>query len=103
MMDVPDWLRQNIATNLLTEGLIAALLLAWKYREWIRHRLEPNRDITISMNPANLTAEATPVLLSATIQGKSTVEATATVEKSRGTPSLARRLEELVSWFLHVS
>jgi hypothetical protein len=102
-MNVPDWLWQNITTDLLTEGLIAALLLAWKYREWIRHRLEHNRDVTISMNPANLTAEATPVLVSATIQGKTTVRATATVEKSRGTLSFARRLEELVSWYLHVS
>ena len=44
-----------------------------------------------------------PVYVSATIQGKSTVEATATVKKSLRTPSLARRLEELASWYLHVS
>jgi hypothetical protein len=52
-----------------------------------------------------------PVLLSGTIQGKSTVEGTLTVEKALDTRwnaetltlSLARRLEELVSWYLHVS
>jgi hypothetical protein len=43
------------------------------------------------------------VLGSATIQGKGTVRASATVEKPRYTPPLARRLEELAAWYLHVS
>jgi len=83
-------------------GIAFSAAWAWKNRQGIRHRLKPNRDVTISMNPAILTAEGqklTPVLLSGTIQGKSTVKGTLTVEK----PSLARRLEELASWYLHVS
>jgi|SRR5215211_3212997 len=97
-MNVPDWLWQNIVSDLLADGLKAAAigLLAWLYRKLMLMQRKP---VTISMKPANLTAEATPVLVSATIQGRSTVRATATVEKT----SLARRLEELVSWYLHVS
>jgi hypothetical protein len=100
-MTIPDWLWQGLVADAVWCGIAFSAAWAWKNRESIRHRLERNRKtIIISMNPANLTAEATPVLVSATIQAKSTVKATATVEN---TPSLARRLEELAAWYLHVS
>ena len=97
-MNVPDWLWQNIVSDLLADGLKAAAigLLAWIYRKLMLMQRKP---VTISMNPANLKAEGQPVYVSASIQAKSTVKATATVVK----PSLARRLEELAAWYLHVS
>jgi hypothetical protein len=97
-MNVPDWLWQNIVSDLLADALKAAAigLLAWIYRKLMLMQRKP---VTISMNPANLTAEGQPVYVSASIQAKSTVKATATVIK----PSLARRLEELAAWYLHVS
>ena len=99
-MTIPDWLWQGLVEDAVWWGIAFSTACAWKNRESIRHRLERNRKaVTISMNPANLTAEATPVLVSATIQAKSTVKATATVVK----PSLARRLEELAAWYLQVS
>jgi len=100
-MTIPDWLWQGLVEDAVWWGIAFSAAWSWKNRERIRHRLERNRKtVTISMNPANFTAEATPVLVSATIQSKSTVKATATVES---TPSLARRLEELAAWYLHVS
>ena len=100
-MTIPDWLWQGLVEDALWWGIAFSAAWAWKNRERIHHRLECNgKTVTISMNPANLTAEATPVLVSATIQAKSTVKATATVENI---PSLARRLEELAAWYLHVS
>jgi ketosteroid isomerase-like protein len=100
-MTIPDWLWQGLVEDAVWWGIAFSAAWAWKNRERIRHRLERNRKtVTISMNPANLTAEATPVLVSAAIQAKSTVKATATVEN---TPSLARQLEELAAWYLHVS
>jgi hypothetical protein len=97
-MNVPDWLWQNIVSEFLADGLkVAAIgLLAWIYRKLMLMQRKP---VTISMKPANLTAEGQPVYVSASIQAKSTVKATATVVK----PSLARRLEELAAWYLHVS
>jgi hypothetical protein len=96
-MNVPDWLWQELVGEAISKAIWPAItfsaVLAWKQFERYRKRQ------TISMNPANLTAEATPVYVSASIQAKSSVKATATVEK----PSLARRLEELAAWYLHVS
>jgi len=103
-MDQPHWLVQELTGEAVWTALALSAAWAWKNRESIRHRLERNpKPITISMSPAKLTAEAQPVFVSATIHTQSTVRATATVEKSRGTAPLARRLEELVSWYLHVS
>jgi len=100
-MTIPDWLWQGLVEDAVWWGIAFSAAWAWKNRERIRHRLGRNpKTIIISMNPANLTAEATPVLMSATIQAMSTAKATATV---KNTSSLARRLEELAAWYLHVS
>ncbi len=99
MNEVPDWLWQGIATNLLADGLVAAVLLAWKYRETIAQ--------TLSRQPV---VKEAPVL----IQGSSSVTARPTkitvgserqilYDIEAPTPSLSRRLEELASWYLHVS
>jgi hypothetical protein len=98
-MTIPDWLWQGLVEDAVWWGIAFSAAWAWKNREGIRHRLERNRNVTISMNPANLTAEGQPVYVSASRQAKSTVKATATVVK----PSLARRLEELAAWYLQVS
>jgi hypothetical protein len=92
-MNVPDWLWQELVAEAIWTGIFVSAGLAFKRFERYRKRQ------TISMNPANLTAEATPVYVSATIQGKSTVKANATVEK----PSLARWLEDFAAWYLRVS
>ena len=93
-MNIPDWLWQNTETNLLEE--VAAFMPIVHYTikaaRWAVTKYGKSRAI-----------QGKPVYVSATIQGKSTVEATSTVKKSLGTPSPARRLEELASWYLHVS
>jgi hypothetical protein len=81
-MNVPDWLWQGLLENAIWTGIVFSAAWVWKRRRAMQGK---------------------PVYVSATIQGKSTVEATATVKKSLRTPSLARRLEELASWYLHVS
>jgi hypothetical protein len=98
MNDVPDWLWQGIATNLLADGLVAAGWLAWKYREEIANKLRRTpEDIVINLQPLTLRAEPQPARITV---GKS-VDLRWKVEAP--TPSLARRLEELASWYLHVS
>jgi hypothetical protein len=85
-MNVPDWLWQELLGEATWKAILtgSAFIAGWALK---RRRAMQGK----------------PVLVSATIQGKSTVEGTATVEQSLGTPSLARRLEEFVSWYLHVS
>jgi hypothetical protein len=111
MSDVPDWLWQGIAANLLADGLVAVALLAWKYREQIAQRIRTNSPQTIriygipseeAVGEPTLTAGTTLDARWNVLQtvGKS-VDLRWNVEAP--TPSLARRLEELASWYLHVS
>jgi hypothetical protein len=37
MTNIPDWVWQGIAINLGSDALIAAILLAWKYRNKVWH------------------------------------------------------------------
>jgi hypothetical protein len=53
------------------------------------------------MQPATLRAEAQSLHVTVSDKLRITDNSLATV--SKGAPSLARRLEELVSWYLHVS
>lgn len=103
MNEVPDWLWQGIATNLLADGLVAAGWLAWKYRAKIIDTLDLTpEDIVVSMQPATLRAKGQPILLSAVSAGRSSSSATGTLTVVCQ-HSLARRLGELASWYLHVS
>jgi hypothetical protein len=96
MNDVPDWLWRELAGNAVWQVIwaiiTAAALWVWKYQK----RRTNNRE---------------PVLLSGEIAGRGEFAGTLTVGSERQilynveapTPSLARRLEELASWYLHVS
>jgi hypothetical protein len=99
-----DWFWQNVVPNLVADTMLGLAVLAWKHRRALYRK---------------------PVLLSAASGGKSGAAATPRVYKdvdlswnvySRAskdadlrwrveapTPSLARRLEELATWYLHVS
>jgi hypothetical protein len=94
MSDVPDWLWQGLAVWAAGKSLE----WAWIHRKVIADKLSRTpEDIVINLQPLTLRAEAQPV--SVTV-GKS-VDLRWKVEAP--TPSLARRLEELASWYLHVS
>ena len=93
--DVPDWLWQGVAVNLLT----GSAWLAWKHRQAIAQRLRKPRHIRVTVTDRiGITDNVQPVLLSGSIGGKGTVMGELTV----GSPSLARRLTEegleLLSW-----
>jgi hypothetical protein len=103
-MNVPDWLWQGLVENAIWAGI--AFSAGWAWKSW-------------------RAMQRKPVLLSGRLQGKSALEGTLTVVSKRQTfyavrtaeeskrrssykiesptPSLARRLEELMSWYLHVS
>jgi hypothetical protein len=102
-MNVPDWLWQSIEKNALDEIAAAMAIIHYtiKAAKWAvtKYAESRDKDVTISMNPANLTAEGQPVLLSGTIQAGSTVKGTLTVEK----PSLANRLGKFLYWLVQVS
>jgi hypothetical protein len=111
-MNIPDWLWRELVGNAVWEIPTVLVPLAWKYRKVIMNTLglKAERRV-INLQPLTLHAKAQPVLLSGTIEGKSTLDGTLTVGKSvdlrwnveAPTPSLARRLEELASWWLHIS
>jgi hypothetical protein len=102
MNHVPDWFWQNVISDFFTEGLGLALWLAWKYRKQLADKLRRS-----TPQPVVLSAQGI-----ATPRSRSSASGTLTVSKDcmdlRGnveapTPSLTRRLEELASWYLHVS
>ena len=108
MMDIPDWFWQGVVTNIVADAFGLAVWLAYRNREHLRDRLG---DFTASMTPASLNAEGRTVYISAMGEGTSSAHATITVGTDADlrwnveapTPSLARRLEELAAWYLHVS
>ena len=95
MTDLAETILSGILTGLAADALWESGKWAWKHREAILSKLGKRQ----------------PVLLSGAIEGGSTFDGTLTVGKSvdlrwkveAPTPSLARRLEELASWYLHVS
>jgi hypothetical protein len=111
MSDLTETILTGILTGLAADAMWESGKWAWKNRARIRSRLE-------SSNPQ-------PVLLSGEADGSGGMEGTLTVGKSVDvrwnvlqtvgksvdlrwrvevpTPSLAGRLEELASWYLHVS
>ncbi len=94
MNDVPDWLWQGIATNLIADSLVAAGWLAWKYRHILLDKLA-QQPVLISAAGGSIGDSAVTLTAGADADLRWKVEAP--------TPSLARRLEELASWYLHVS
>jgi hypothetical protein len=94
-------LAETILTGILT-GLAADAL--WESGKWAWIHREAILDALKTMNRE-------PVLLSGTMAAEGSFEGKLTVSNRQGsswnveapTPSLARRLEELASWYLHVS
>jgi hypothetical protein len=97
MVNEPHWLLQEMAGEAVWTALLFGGAWVYKNRERIRDRLG--------------SSSRKPVLLSGTIASEATFEGTPTVGSERqilynveaATPSLARRLEDLVAWYLHVS
>jgi hypothetical protein len=124
MTDLAETLLTGILTGLAADALWESGKWAWKNRGDIRNRLgRIPKPITVAMNPANLAAKAHKVTVSDTLG--ITDNALTTVSKDlelqwnvlstvgknlhlvwnveAATPSLARRLEDLAAWYLHVS
>ena len=111
MMDEPHWLLQELAGEAVWTALLISGAWVYKNRNHIRNKL-------VGRNRQ-------PVLLSGEVSGSSGMEGTLTVGSERQilydvralagserrivynvetpTPSLVKRLEELASWYLHVS
>ncbi len=80
-----DWLWQELVAEAIWTSIFISAAAAYEHREAILRKLGKRQ----------------PVLLSGTMEGGGTIKGTLTIDAS--TPSLARRLEELVSWYVHVS
>jgi hypothetical protein len=108
-MNVPDWLWQGLVEEAVWTGIFFSAAWAWKNREQIEQRLRGKRTIRANLtDELSTTDEATTTvrkeidlrwnvrrLVSKDIDLRWRVEAPA--------PSLARRLEDLAAWYLHVS
>jgi hypothetical protein len=104
-MNVPDWLWQNIVSDLLADGLkVAAIgLSAWMYRKM---RLMQRRPILLSgaiEGGSHLSGELSVGGHTRTVSDNIGVTDNVLVTLNKGTPSLASRLEELALWYLRVS
>jgi hypothetical protein len=114
---VPDWLWQGVASNLISEGLIATpflVWLAWKHREKILHTLTKQPVVKRSAAHIRGTSSLTARTIKITVNGGiGTMDSfTSTVGKSLGlrwnieapTASLTERLAEegleLLSWYV---
>jgi hypothetical protein len=108
-MNIPDWLWQELAADAIWTGIGFSTAWAWKKRQAILSMLSSRQ----------------PVLLSGEVGASAGMEGTLTVGKSvearwnvrsliskdlnalwnveSPTPTLARRVEELASWYLHVT
>ena len=115
MNDVPDWLWKGLAVAATWQVFWETGKWAWNHREEIAQRLRPPRTIRVTVTDRlELTDTASVQTLTGAgnlqvirpYSGFPTVQAgrpTLRVQDKASTPSLARRLEELASWYLHVS
>lgn len=86
-------------------------IAAWKYREAIARKFSTSPTIVFLKGAESDEITGTLHAISAASSGSSDATATLTVGSERTalwnieapTPSLARRLEELAAWYLHVS
>jgi hypothetical protein len=95
MNDVPDWLWQGLSVWAVGKSLE----WAWNHRKVIADKVSRTpEDIVINLQPLTLRAEAPPIRIAVTDKLDITDSVT-----SKVTSSLASRLGELASWYLHVS
>jgi hypothetical protein len=106
--NAPDWLWKGLAVWAVSKGIE----WTWLHREEIASKLRRTpKDIIVHLQPMTLRAESPPVHISAVSQRLSSYAVRVGEESTRRssyrieapTPSLARRLEELAAWYLHVS
>lgn len=106
--NAPDWLWKGLVVAASWE----AAKWVWKNREEIASKLSRTpEDIVINAQPLALHAELRPARLAVVSQRHSSYAIRVGEESTRRssyrieapTPSLARRLEELAAWYLHVS
>jgi hypothetical protein len=115
-MNIPDWLWQELMADVIWTGIAVSAAWVWNRRKEIADKLGLSpEDIVINLQPLTLRTEAQPITLSgqamSSSRSSSSASGTLTVNKNvdpswnveAPTPSLARRLEELASWYLHVS
>lgn len=109
MNDVPNWLWQGIATNLLADSLVAAGWLAWKYRNEIANKVQRKPPVLISAQSVGSGSATAALTVGKSVEARWNVLQTVGSERQllwnveAPKPSLARRLEELAAWYLHVS
>jgi hypothetical protein len=102
MSDLTETILIGILTALVADGIKESGKLAWRHRRMIVGKLRGTpEDIVVYLQPMTLRAEAQPMHV--TVSDKLGISDNALTTVSKGAPSLARRLEELVSWYLHVS
>ncbi len=98
MTDLAESILTGILTGLAADAMWESGKWAWKHRRMIADKLRRTpEDIVIHVQPLTLSAEIQPARI--------------TVDKSvdlgwkdeSPAPSLARRLEDLAAWYLHVS
>jgi hypothetical protein len=100
MVDVPDWLWQGM--TIWAAG--KSIEWAWKHRRTIAEQLRKTpEDIVIQLQPLSVGVEAQPAIVTAEANLYATGNLDATGKVQAHKPSLARRLEELAAWYLHVS
>ncbi len=110
------WLVQELAGELAGNAAWTAVgvgaAYAWKYRSYLADKLKSKpQDIIVHAQPLTLRAEARPALITVGSERTASWDELASVGSERTilwnveapTPSLARRLEELAAWYLHVS
>ena len=95
-------LTETILTGLAADAMWESGKWALKHRKMIAGKLNRTpEDVVVHLQPLTLRAEAQP--LHVTVSDKLGITDNALTTVSKGGHSLARRLEELVSWYLHVS
>jgi hypothetical protein len=111
MTDLAETILTGILTGLAADALWESGKWAYKNRQTVVDKLKrtPN-DIVINLQPLSLRAETLPIRV--TVNDRLGIsDSFTTVRKDLDlrwrveapTPSLARRLEDLVAWYLNVS
>jgi hypothetical protein len=98
MTDLAETILTGILTGLAADALWESGKWAWKHRQKFADKLRRTpEDIVINLQPLTLHAEVQPARITVGSERRLlwNIEAP--------TQSLARRLEELATWYLHVS
>jgi hypothetical protein len=115
MMDQPHWLVQELTGEAVWTALALSAALAWKNREAIAQRLRRPRDIprtvtdrlgltdTVTLTGGGTLTAGTQAQILYDVRALAGTERQILYNVEAAKPSLARRLEDLAAWYLHVS